>query len=295
VNYMPKLTVPLKVHCWGGLGSQLFAVILYLELGNRFPNRRIVLCLHEGGVTQRHSEISGIFNGISTQEISDYTTPQLSSSETKISIDNVLKSLLKKLLVSFKILLTLEQSANIDSVRPWTISIRGHYSYRKLEKESINLLLSRLTTAGSDRFRVVSANNISLGLHYRLGDLLELSTKKPLDINRLTRLLTEMLDREPINSLTVFSDSPTKATSLLAKELPGVIATNIDLPTWETIGALSKSHNFVGTFSKVSLWVVVFRYFSNEVLPSFMPVEAKQNLELILGKTLDPARIYFYD
>jgi hypothetical protein len=292
---MPKLAIPLKVHCWGGLGSQLFAVILYFELCEKFPRKRILLCLHEGGVTQRRSEILGIFKDISTQEIKDYTKPLSNSIGTNFETRSVLRSQLKKLLVGSKILLTLDESANIDSIKPWTMSIRGHYSYRKLDQESIDLLLSRLTTLGAGRFRGINASEISVGLHYRLGDLLELSTKKPLELGRLTKVLAEILESKTAKTLTVFSDSPAKAIALLASELPGANLATEDLPTWETIGALSKSLVFVGTFSKVSLWVVIFRYFSSDATPSYMPVEARQNLELLLGRTLNPTRIVFYD
>jgi hypothetical protein len=31
------------------------------------------------------------------------------------------------------------------------------------------------------------------------------------------------------------------------------------------------------------------------MLPSYMPIESRQNLELLLGNTLDPSMLFFYD
>ena len=53
---MLKKIIQIYIHCWGGLGSQLFAWALYLDIERKFPKRRINLVLHSSGVTRRLPE-----------------------------------------------------------------------------------------------------------------------------------------------------------------------------------------------------------------------------------------------
>ena len=294
MNYMRNLQFPLKVHCWGGLGSQLFGVLLYLELKDKFSRRKITLCLHEGGVTLRNSEIGGIFENITIEEIGDFSE---SSHDTQVEQSHPsagFRNRAKQLLVKLKVVLALDDSTDFKSVKPWTFSIRGHYSYRRIHKESYDLLKSSLSKDGSNRFHIHMDQRIQLGVHYRLGDLLELSTKSPMELSRLIRVIESEMQEKRFESLKVFSDSPAKAVSLIKEQIPQLSVDNEELPTWETIGVLSRSETFVGTFSKISLWVVVLRYFSAELLPSFMPTESERNLKQLLGEDLDASRLYFY-
>ena len=50
-------SLTLRVHCWGGLGSQLFALAHAYELRKKFPKRKIMLFLHTSGVSERFSEL----------------------------------------------------------------------------------------------------------------------------------------------------------------------------------------------------------------------------------------------
>ena len=47
----------LRVHSWGGLGSQLFALSLIFDLVRKFPKKRIELIHHTAGVTRRLFEL----------------------------------------------------------------------------------------------------------------------------------------------------------------------------------------------------------------------------------------------
>lgn len=53
-----KLMPPLKIHCWGGVGSQLYALAVYERLLVRMPNRKIIIVFHSFGVTERIFELS---------------------------------------------------------------------------------------------------------------------------------------------------------------------------------------------------------------------------------------------
>ena len=291
---MHNLIFPLKIHCWGGLGSQLFGVLLYLELKHKFPRRRITLCLHEGGVTLRNSEIGGIFKDISIDEVRDFSK-SLGVAQDKQSYSSAsFRNRVKQLLIKLKVVLTLDDSTDFKSIKYWTLSIRGHYSYRRIHEQSYELLVSSLSKDGSNRLHSHRDQRIHLGVHYRLGDLLELSTKSPMELSRLIKVINSEIQEKKFDSLTVFSDSPDKAVSLIKEQIPHLSVDNEDLPTWETIGALSRSGTFVGTFSKISLWVVLLRYFSAESPPSFMPIESERNIKKLLGEDFDVSKLHFY-
>lgn len=56
VQFYPKI----KVHCWGGFGSQLNALSIVHRLGELFNNRRITLVIHEGGRHNAKFELQDI-------------------------------------------------------------------------------------------------------------------------------------------------------------------------------------------------------------------------------------------
>jgi len=55
--------LPIRVHCWGGFGSQIFACVIAKRLASLFPARKIVLIFHSSGVTRRTLEIPKGFTG----------------------------------------------------------------------------------------------------------------------------------------------------------------------------------------------------------------------------------------
>lgn len=288
-----RFLTALKVHCWGGLGSQLFAVAVYFQLKNRFPKRNVILVLHDGGVTKRISEIEGIFGDINTKQINDFSNPAGKESTNQKSQKYFLR-FVKRILKKFHIVLTLDSGDDFQSVLPWTLSIRGHYSYRRISSNTVALLLSRLSPLGKNRLQKNMGGPIQVGVHYRLGDLVNLASKSPLDVKRVSQVLSHALTSPETSQIKVFSDSPEIAADLLQKEMPHRSIVSEEMPTWETIGLLTKSQIFVGTFSKVSIWIVILRYFSKEANLSYMPSESQENLELLLGVPLDESRVVFY-
>ncbi len=51
---------PSELHCWGGLGSQLYALSYLLELKSQKIDRDIVLIFHTGGVALRDARFAAI-------------------------------------------------------------------------------------------------------------------------------------------------------------------------------------------------------------------------------------------
>lgn len=290
-----RFQVPLKIHCWGGLGSQLFAVSLFYDLKKKFPHRNVALVLHQGGVTKRASEIEGIFVGLHSAHVEDFSSIEVNKGEGLIAKSETIRHHLKEILKGTRVIMTLDDTDGLKTVMPWTYSIRGHYSYRFLGESSISNLLLNFTPQGKSRFQMKSGGELDIGVHYRLGDLVDLESKSPMEVHRLANACLTVLTNTFQSNVTLFSDSPDLALGSLKAFMPNISLTSSNLPTWETIGSLSRARVFIGTFSKISIWVVIFRYYSPTNLVSYMPIESKPNLQLLLGEELDPSRVIFFN
>ena len=75
--------IPIKLHCWGGLGSQLYAWALCERLANRFPKRRILLILHTDGITRRDSELDNLFSSSELMHVNDFVDSESNSFSKK--------------------------------------------------------------------------------------------------------------------------------------------------------------------------------------------------------------------
>ena len=63
----------LKVHSWGGLGSQLFALSLIYDLKKKHPRIKVSLIHHTSGISERKFELESILeDGITLTEVNDY-------------------------------------------------------------------------------------------------------------------------------------------------------------------------------------------------------------------------------
>ena len=61
-----RLIPPIKIHCWGGLGSQLYALALAIDLKHRFYTRKIDTKTHQFNIIKRVEGKQGrmlFFNG----------------------------------------------------------------------------------------------------------------------------------------------------------------------------------------------------------------------------------------
>ena len=52
----------LKIHSWGGLGSQLHALSIAHDLKQNFPTRKLILIHHTSGVSRRFFELKSIID-----------------------------------------------------------------------------------------------------------------------------------------------------------------------------------------------------------------------------------------
>ena len=123
--------IPLRIHCWGGLGSQLYALATAYDLQKKYPKRKIKLLLHTGGVTKRVCELDFIDSiDFEIIQIRDFQILD-KVYKNRVKLDKIsVKKLLIKILYFFGFIVSVNSKADFDSVRPWTVSTRGHYFNR---------------------------------------------------------------------------------------------------------------------------------------------------------------------
>lgn len=284
-------SLPIRVHIWGGLGSQLHGVALALDLQNRFPKRNVVLHLHTGGVSRRDSELEGLFPELRKIVVDDFNAPQKTSSHgrTKARIISFAQ-LVKYSLLQSGFLATSNNADEYLRVKPWVYEIRGHYSYRPISRKSADIILKRIT----DLANYDERNTRTLAIHLRLGDLLNLESKTFVDIEKLGRELIRILQSHRFETARVYSDSPELALSYLEPYLDGV---KIQVSERSALDLLSDSLHFdyfVGTNSKISFWAVFFRFNKLFTSEQSIPAENRQNLLSLEGPEIRLPDCQFY-
>ena len=251
-----RLIPPIKIHCWGGLGSQLYALALAIDLKHRFYTRKIEFVQHTSGVTKRNLEIdTSRFSSIVIKTIDDFSNDS-TSLIAKTSFRKILSTILKNCLVFLGFLSSANNNLEFNSIRAWVLTIRGHYSYRTLNIDFYRILV--------DYFDLTSAKNkISenpiIGVHYRLGDLLSLSEKAPITVNEVIDSIMRARSKYIDAQVLVFSDSPDKAKDLLIPNLKDSFIQFIDRSTLSVINECVNADYFIGTNSKISIWIFNLR------------------------------------
>jgi hypothetical protein len=111
----------------------------------------------------------------------------------------------------------------------------------------------------------------ALVVHYRLGDLLHLDEKQPINVDRVEGVLDIL--RVQTNHLVLLSDSNEEE---LAEFLKNSMILKFCKPSNyspnKTLRFCIDADIFVGTGAKISLWAAIFRYFIFKK-ESFLPVE----------------------
>ena len=246
----------MKIHCWGGLGSQLFALAIAHDLRSQHPNRRLSLVLHTNGVTLRKSELDSVADSsYSITQLNDFqpisTNKRIS---TKFSV-TFLKFLLKKFLIATKFICAGNTDADFKKIRPWTISLRGHYFERKISPSFFDYLLRSLDIEEKNS----KPSEFELAVHYRMGDLLHLFEKAFIPAEKIVNQIDLAARGKENIIITVYSDSPTEAKNqLIAAGLKQNFVVR-EVATIQVIRECVSVDFFIGTNSKVSLWIVNLR------------------------------------
>jgi hypothetical protein len=210
--------------------------------------------LHTGGITARSSEIDFLSSKINLLKVDDYrattNSKHLHNSGSK-SVFSFIKIYIKFLANYFRFMIT--DDKKVFKVRFWTYSIRCTYTSNVLRKQDI------VHMAGILGIDSNSSEQNFLGVHYRMGDLPTLKPNALVPLNSISIVVNELIKAGAVfNKVKIFSDTIVDNSNLqLPKEIDSAW---ISVDTLQTIRDLSKAKYFVGTSSKVSLWVAIFRW-----------------------------------
>jgi len=271
----------LRIHAWGGLGSQLFAVAIALQIQEKFPKRDQVIVLHTGGVTKRFPEVTEMFPEFTYEEVDDFSSRFSSGAH---SAPSGIAKIFKKLLRNFALFTGFLAEENGDGtkiVRRWTLSVRGHYFGRIISNSFLSTLIERLENTVEINIHDLE---ISTVIHYRLGDLINLVEKQPVDPIKIINSLNYLAIEEPV---IVFSDSPEIAAKLLQSSTSSYRFVALSYSTPATLLAAINGRNFVGTSSKISYWIILLRNFLDDGRKNSLPLEDSRIISQLIGEKID--------
>jgi len=287
------LAPTLQIHCWGGLGSQLFAWAVVEQCFLENPNRRITLVLHTSGVTQRSSELSALAKIVEIVQVTDFKPNEYSiESVSKMALRGRFKKFILLALQKSKFILSTEK---IEDVKPWTFQLRSHYSRRYIPTKVCESMLNRFLQME------LLDNNFSgtkglVGIHYRLGDLLTLENKSFVQHEKLISVIQNLSSQHELNSclINIHSDSPEVACQKLSPLGENFTIQLVELNPWETLSALLQYKFLVVTNSKIGVWAIIFRVRFGLPHLIMAPKEMKSDLTQILGRDFYTSKIEFY-
>ena len=248
--------IPLRVHCWGGLGSQLYALSVAYDLKLKYPKRKIKLVLHTGGVTKRLSELDFIHNiEFKITQKNDFQTKDNEHQNQMNSNKISLRKFFVNILYFFKFIVSANSNSDFDNVRPWTVSTRGHYFNRDVSANFYSYLLKHFNLEKQP----LNRSQFQIAIHYRMGDLLSLRSKSVTSAEEIINAIRQVQKGKGNVDINVFSDSPQIARETLSSAGLTDVFEVEDLPTIDVIQACIVANFFIGTGSKVSLWIINIR------------------------------------
>lgn len=273
---MLKKIIPIYIHCWGGLGSQLFAWALYLDIERKFPKRRINLVLHSSGVTRRLPEYLFSNKKNNLISIDDFKSGQkIYNDKTPFFISS--KILLKRISKLLGIFAEANTTNEFEILKPTLIAVRGHYSQRKISNYSLEEIIRELKNHESSQEKnfILHSNT---ALHYRLGDLLTDEIKNYISPVHMRNFISEISKIWNISHIDVYSDSPDSVKNML---------TNLDLEInvndtgpINVICSATKYKYFIGTNSKITIWIILIRLFNDIESYNAIPFQMKGEIEI---------------
>ena len=278
-----KILPKLEIHSWGGLGSQLFAALVALRVKAMNSYRVVCLVIHTSGVTKRNNELSpDNMKDIIITEKNDYTLIKGNSSHPKQSQLNLrlsVRRLFRRILGSAKIVVKLETPHEIKRYPIYTVSIRDHYTNIKLTEAEVDWI--------ANFFKIELRENVELqsklSIHYRLGDLISLESKTYIDPRVIHKLLLS-----PSIEYTegrIFTDSSITDLPSDVKDL--VDQWNLELISTDAVSVVRScfySKIFVGTNSKISLWISILRCVYLKQHQTYLPFGMLNNLQSLLAQ-----------
>jgi hypothetical protein len=281
--FLPKV----GVHSWGGFGSQLNALGLAYGLSLKYPKRRIRIVFRTGGEHKAFYELNDLqinefeirFKKI--DEKASHVMPPVLTPNL-----NMYKNFAKASLIKLGLYATCESKSEFDSIKPWVLVIRGSYNLFP-NKEFIKYLQKKI----GDKVENSFDNDITI--HYRLGDLMTLETKNPISEEILSQQLNSAVKDTSSISCTILSSDPDIASQKFVQLKTSMIIKSAYATPVEVLKIGTKSKIFLGTNSKISMWVVFIRV-NLGLKNSFLPHSFKSIFDQSFEENLIREYIKFY-
>ena len=93
--FVSRFLPNIKIHAWGGLGSQLYALALSIDLDGNFTTREVNIVAHSSGVTRRAPEYAIYSDEIEYKD--DFSKSPTRNFHVFNSIKNIVKALLLRI------------------------------------------------------------------------------------------------------------------------------------------------------------------------------------------------------
>ena len=272
-----------KIHCWGGLGSQFYAISLAIDLHSTYSNLELIF--HNSGVTRRDLEAEDF-----VKSFFPYVTNNDFSKKLELSSDKVIvKTYSKRLISNLFFALNLLNHANTDEefrkIRLWTYVIRGHYSYRTQNLATIKQMLERFMF-----FYGQLIQKSSIVVHYRLDDIIKIDGKTVISSERVIEGIKKS---NCSGTIRIYSDSAKELQNRFEGKFQNKYEVS-DLSTEHLVVNAISAECFVGTVSKVSFWIVFFRLANNTNSINLMPIESRPHLVTALVNLRPYKNLIFY-
>lgn len=290
-KFMRRILPAINIHIWGGLGSQLYAIALQVDLSKRYEFREIKFLFHTSGVTRREPELCFYSNTLITKE--DFEKKNKKSVKLNHNkLIKISKLTIKHFLELFGFTATCNDDTQYDSLKPWVLSIRGHYSKRFISHNSYMKIFQLINIKNSSLLNFGKGNCI--GLQYRLGDLLSLHNKSPVDLEILKKTIAKVLDEKSIHQINIYSDSKNTAIQHMNFISNKVELEFRDVNAKDTIMECTLSHVFIGTNSKISLWIAFLRIFQDSEKLSYLPSSMRDMFSSMISQSELIGKIQYY-
>ena len=282
----------IYIHSWGGLGSQLFAYSTAEYLSQRYPKKQISIVLHSSGVTKRAPAIDFLgekYRIIVKDDFDDNSKNNTNVSKSRLILKQIVKTIMEKSHLVLEGNSTLEQG----KIKPWTLVLRGHYSYAEISKNTLKIMAKKIESSIQPGLRDNFKKAGYIGLHYRLGDLIKLDNKSHIKPDLISTYVLQVAKDNHINDIHVYSDDLVLARNLLSDKLNDFAFFN-EADIWVAVVNLMHSDYFIGTNSKISVWIILFRLLNDPNSWNAIPLSMKENLEKIWPQIFISKNIFYY-
>ena len=133
-----------------------------------------------------------------------------------------------------------------------------------------------------------------ISLQYRLGDLLSLDNKSPIDFAILKKTISKVLDEKSIYHVNIYSDSKNTAIEHMNFFSNKVELEFRDVNAKDTIMECTFSQVFIGTNSKISIWIAFLRIFQESANLSYLPSSMSEMFSSMISQSDLIDKIQYY-